>query len=322
VKHALLWAVVALPLAAQPKLLTNARVDTRSAAAGLEQQFRPLVAAQPQPAWIAYSVPAVPTDSLGCAFVSHDGWSAPGVVHLEPPDRAIILFRVEANAVERIRALSPDCEIDAGGVPVHWLENVNPAQSVALLSSFDTGGAVSAIAVHADPSADAALDRFAAADRPQSLRIRAINWLGAARGRHGFEALKNLIASDPDERVRERAVNALAYSKEPEAVQLLIATARTDGNPRLRAQAASTLGRKPAAQVLDTLTAIIAADPDSEVQHRAVSALRELPDGQGVPALIDLVKNSKSPDLRKRAMSALEQTRDPRALAFFEEVLR
>ena len=42
----------ALPLAAQPKLLVNAQVDTRSAAAGLEQTFRPLVTAQPQPAWI------------------------------------------------------------------------------------------------------------------------------------------------------------------------------------------------------------------------------------------------------------------------------
>ena len=54
-KRALLSLAIALPLAAQPKLLVNAQVDTRSAAAGLEQQFRPLVTAQPQPAWIAYS---------------------------------------------------------------------------------------------------------------------------------------------------------------------------------------------------------------------------------------------------------------------------
>jgi hypothetical protein len=34
----------ALPLAAQPKLLINAKVDTRSAAAGLEREFRALLA--------------------------------------------------------------------------------------------------------------------------------------------------------------------------------------------------------------------------------------------------------------------------------------
>ena len=44
------WLMAAaLPLAAQPKLLIDAQVDTHSAAAGLEREFRPLLAAQPQP---------------------------------------------------------------------------------------------------------------------------------------------------------------------------------------------------------------------------------------------------------------------------------
>ena len=42
----------AISLAAQPKLLVNAQVDTRSAAAGLESQFKSLLSAQPQPSWI------------------------------------------------------------------------------------------------------------------------------------------------------------------------------------------------------------------------------------------------------------------------------
>ena len=54
-----LWLMAAaLPLAAQPKLLINAKVDTRSAAAGLEREFRTLLTAEPQPAWIGYTVPA------------------------------------------------------------------------------------------------------------------------------------------------------------------------------------------------------------------------------------------------------------------------
>jgi hypothetical protein len=53
-----LWlAAAALPLAAQPKLLVNAQVDTRSAAAGLEREFKALVSAQPQPAWIGFAAP-------------------------------------------------------------------------------------------------------------------------------------------------------------------------------------------------------------------------------------------------------------------------
>ena len=111
-----LWLMAAtLPLVAQPKLLVNAKVDTHSAAAGLEQAFRPLVTALPQPAWIGYSVPSTRVN-LGCDYV-RDGWSQPGVIHLEPPDHAVILFRVDGGAVERIRTLSPDCEIDAGDLP-------------------------------------------------------------------------------------------------------------------------------------------------------------------------------------------------------------
>jgi len=111
---------------AQP---VQTEVDTRSAAAGLDAEFRRLLTTQPQPAWIAYRVPAARNANLGCEF-SH------GVVHLEPAKEVVILFRVESNQVGRIRALSGDCEIDAGGLPVHWLTKVQPAQGAELLIGF------------------------------------------------------------------------------------------------------------------------------------------------------------------------------------------
>lgn len=328
-----LWLVtLALPLAAQPKLLINAKLDTRSAASGLEPAFHALLAAEPQPAWIGYTVPAVRTYGLGCEFVSRDDGtpSGPGagIVHLEPPDHAVILFRVVGHAVERIRALSPDCEIDAGDVPVHWLADVRPAQSVALLAglagqeSSPSGGALRALAMHADPAADQALDRFLAATEPATIRLRTVGLLGSTRGRQGFEMLKKLIANDPDEQVRERAVRALGSSKEPEALDLLLATARSGRDPRLRAQAVGELGRKSGANVVSAITGAIENDPDLQVKRRAVSALQSLPDGQGIPLLIELVKTTRSPEIRKQAMSTLEHTHDPRALAFFEQVLK
>jgi hypothetical protein len=263
VKPALWFVALALPLAGQPKLLINAKPDIQSAASGLEAAFRALLPAQPQPAWIGSSVPAVRTYGLGCEYVSRDSGPGAGVMHLEPPDHAIVLFRVVGNSIDRIRALSPDCEIDAGNVPFHWLNDVQPAQSVALLATFAdptsrfSGSALNAIAMHADASADAALDRFLAPTQPRDLRLRAVSAMHT-RGPHGIEILKNLIANDPDQRIRERAV----------------------------------------------------------------STLSSLPDGQGVPLLIDLVKTAPTPNLRKQAMRSLENTRDPRALAFFEQVLK
>jgi hypothetical protein len=326
-KRALWLMVAALPLCAQPKLLTNAKVDTRSASAGLEAAFRAALSAQPQPAWIGWAVPSTRTYNMGCDYVNRSDFNQAGVVHLEPPDQAVILFRVEANNVDRIRTLSPDCEIDAGGVPMHWLSDVQPAQSVALLATFveqhmnNYNSAMSAIAMHADPSADRMLDHYIAADQLQSLRLRAVSALSSYRGRHGFDTMKNLIANDKDEKVRERAVSSLANSKEPDAIDLLISIARTDKDVRMRAQAVGELARKPGPKILNTLTGAL-ADPDEQVQRRAVSALQQLPDGQGIPLLIQVVKTTKNESLRKQAMNSLRNSQDPRALTFFEDVLK
>jgi len=53
-----------------------------------------------------------------------------------------------------------------------------------------------------------------------------------------------------------------------------------------------------------------------------VLALSQLPKDEGIPMLITLVRSSRDPAVRKQAMSALGQSKDPRALSFFEEILR
>ena len=242
-RSALILLAAALPAIAQPKLLVNGQVDTRAAAAGLEREFQSLLSVEPQPAWIGYAVPSVRGYNLGCDYVSPDGRSAPGVVHLEPPDQAVMLFRIVGGAVDRMRVLSPDCEIDAGGVPVHWLTGVRPAESVALLSTIDRNQAVMAIAMHADAAADAALEKLVAGTEPEAVRRRAAFWIGAARGRHGLDVVKQLLATDPSPAVRERAILGVSGSREPEAVDLLISTARQDREPRVRRQAMNAIGR-------------------------------------------------------------------------------
>ena len=320
-RTALLLLAAALPAAAQPRKLVNAQVDTRSAASGLESVFRPLVTAQPQPAWIAYTVPAARGRQFGCDSYWRDGefTVAGGTVHLEPPSEALVLFRVDANQVGKIRTLAPDCDIDAGGVPVHWLTDVRPSDSVALLVSFVTGrerSAMSAIGLHADPSAEAAIEKFVAPDQPESIRQRAVFWL------RSFDALKRIMAADPSDRVRDRALQTLSMRKEPEAIDLVIATARNDRSPRVRGQALFALARQAGMQAVGPIQQAIENDPEREVKRRAVSALQHLPNGEGIPLLIQLAKTSHNAEVRKQAMSSLAQSRDQRAVAFFEEVLK
>jgi hypothetical protein len=316
------------PLAAQPKNVVNAKVDTRSASGGVDRIVHELISAQPQPAWIGYEVPSVRSWSLGCEYVYNDGNTQRGVVHLEPPDHALILIRVDENAVSRIRYVSPDCEIDGGAAPLHWLTDVQPEQSVAMLAGLaaghdpGSGNAVGAIAMHATPAADSALEKFLGTDQPESSRLRVVTWLGSDRGPHGFDVLRGLIEKDPDERVRERAVSTLASSRDPRALPLLIETARNSPNPKVRSQAIGDLGRKPAASVLPVLKDAIDKDSDPQVQRRAISTLQSMPDGAGIPLLIQLATAEKDMQLRKQAMNSLQSSRDPRALEFFEKVLK
>jgi hypothetical protein len=71
---------------------------------------------------------------------------------------------------------------------------------------------------------------------------------------------------------------------------------------------------------MSAITDAVDRDPDTEVKKKAVFALQQLPDGQGVP--IQVARTNKNPAVRKQAMFWLGQSNDPRALAFFEEVLR
>ncbi len=329
-KPALLLLAAVLPLAAQPKKLVNAQVDSRSASAGLESAFRPLLSVQPQPAWIGYTVPAARGRNFGCDSYWRDGefTVAGGTVHLEPPSEVLVLYRVDAGQVGKIRTLAPDCDIDAGGAPVHWMTDVRPAESVAMLVTFVTGhehsvdSAMNAIGMHADAAADAALERFAEPGQPEAMRQKAATWLGVTRGRRGFEALKKIVANDPSDRVRSRAVQALAGSKEPEAIDLVIAAARNDRSPKVRGQALMALSRQAGMKAVGPIQQAIENDPEREVKRSAVSALQHLPNGEGIPLLIELAKTSRNAEVRKQAMSSLAQSRDQRAVVFFEDVLK
>ena len=204
---AAVWLLAAgLAWAAPPKLLVNAQLDTVSGGGGLERAFRPLVTAQPQPAWIGYTVPLVRGYNLGCEYVSPGGSTAPGVVHLEPPDHAVILFHADMGAITRIRVVSPDCEIDAGGVPVHWIDDVRPEESTALLKTF---------------AAAPGQRQTQTNDRREPLRENAVHALSVSADPGALDLLIAMARMDENSRIRRLCVTALARSKDPRATAFL-----------------------------------------------------------------------------------------------------
>ncbi len=349
VSKALWWILlVSLPAAAQQPRIVNAKIESRSAAAGLDGVFRGLLSGQTGPAWIGYAAPMIAGDRNMCCWNNNacvgcglEGpktaapSSAPtGPVRLEGPGSFVVLYRVEQRNVGKIRSFSADCELDAGGLTVYWLTGVRPAQSIALLSSFatlpDSGvkerdkmrePAVSTIALHAGPEADQALEQFVAPNQPESLRQRSAFWLGSARGRRGYEVLRRLVRDDPSDRVRDKALFALSVSPEPGALDAMIETAKGDKSTHVRGQALFWLAQRAGTKAAGAITDAIANDPETEVKKRAVFALSQLPKDDGVRLLIEVARTNRNPVVRKQAIFWLGQSRDPRALDYIEQIL-
>jgi hypothetical protein len=289
--------------------------------------------AQPQPAWVGYIMPVVPDHAHNCDYWQGGEGSTrpaapPGPVHLEPPDQLQALFRIDQSRVSKIRVIAGDCTLDSGGLPLRWLRDVRPDESIAFLSALARqadrlgGEAITAIALHADDAADTALEQFASASQPESLREKAVFWLGAARGRRGYELLRRIVTQDASDHIRDKAVFALSISKEPQAVETMIRVAHYDASAHVRGQALFWLAQKAGRQATSAIADAIEQDPDTEVKKKAVFALQQLPGGEGVPLLIQVARTNKNPAVRKQAMFWLGQSNDPRALAFFEEILK
>ena len=276
---ALSCLALAPPAAAQGPKILNGRLDSQ-AAGTLATTFQRLVAAQTEPAWVGYSVPTATGGNhqaccYGDTWINGDvvisngrlatcglepgdrtvrtaqGQPLPnqGPIHLEGPDSMVVLYRVENKAVERVRIFSPDCELDAGGRAVHWLDGVTASESVKLLTSLVTGadrvrsGAMAALAMHREEVAVPALLSLAHQDPSARVRGDALFWLAQTAGRKVAGEITAAIENDPDTDVKKRAVFALSQLPRDEGVPLLINVAKTNQNPAVRKQAMFWLGQ-------------------------------------------------------------------------------
>jgi len=331
----------------------NAKVESQSLAGALSEAISKWASSVSEAQWLGYSVPAVygerticcggnDWNSSNCATcrleerrggtnVTH---TSPGKVELEGPGKLVVLFRAEQGKLGKIRVASENCVLDAGGLHVNWLTEVNPAQSVEYLSSFVRGkfvedhfpeglahGALTAIAMHGDASADKSLNSFVDSSQPESLRKQTVFWFGEARGASGFQTLKQLARTDKSSEVRAQITFALSISREAGAIDEMIRMAKEDESTHVRGQALFWVAQKAGQRAASTISGAIENDPDTEVKKKAVFALTQMPNNEGVPKLIQVAETNKNAEVRKQAMFWLGQSQDPRALEFFEKIL-
>lgn len=335
--------------------IENARVEKKTLAGPLATEVKSWTTKSEAPQWLGYAVPQMGREHAMCCGDYDGSWrngcghcrledrgngsnmtsrDETGTTKLEAPRSVVVLFRAENKHVTKIRVVSQECSLDAGGLSFVWLSGVKPAESVELLETFVRGtdldahdedhishGALTAIALHADPAADRALESFTRSGEPESLRKQTAFWLGAAREKAGLAALEKMAKNDPSSEVRLQVTFALSVSHEQGAVEQMIRMAHDDQSSHVREQALFWLAHKAGQKAMGAITGAIENDPDTDVKKKAVFALSQLPRDEGVPKLIEVAQTNRNREVRKQAMFWLGQSHDPRALAFFEKIL-
>ncbi len=345
------------PIATGTMPIENGKLELRNSSGPLSDTINHWAATTTKAEWLGYSVAEIKGDrSVCCGSGSKDHWSNCGPcrleghnysesisshdadhntkINLEGPRELAVLYRAEAGKLTKVRLFSIECKVDAGGLNVVWLQGVKSPESISLLETFVRGtdmesakgetlgqSALTAIALHADPSADRALQSFVAPTEPASLRRESAFWLGEARGAEGFRTLQKMAQNDPSPEVRDQVTFALSVSKEPGALPEMIRMAHDDQSSQVRGQALFWLGQKAGEKAAKAITGSIDNDPDTDVKKKAVFALSQMPPEEGVPKLIQVAQTNHNPQIRKEAMFWLGQSEDPQALAFFEKVL-
>ena len=337
--------------------IQNGKVERRQAAS-IERELAAVSGAEP--VWMAWRVPMTEGRRDLCSWYSDD-WSsvrgflaehdqsltgrpqitAPtGPVPLEGGTGLVTLARVVEGRVERLRTLTDDCPIDAGGRAIHWLDGVTPAESLKFLDSLTrpsaaaildrvTGdarrsistSAVSAIAYHQDPAAETILIRITTGDPEIALRRHAGTRL-ASRSVRGFDEVRKLVASEQNESLRRAFVTALGQTRFPATADTLLALARSDRDSTVRGDAIYYYASAAGTAGIQNVLSIAQNDVDDRVKTRAVQGLATLPDAERIEPLINLARSSTNASVRKQAVTSLSASKDPRAFAYIEGLLK
>jgi len=240
--------LLAAALAIGQGRITNGQLETKAATQPLEREIA-AAAARGGARWIGYRI------HIASGRRSMDCFDR-GRVALESATDVSLLARFEGTTLVRLRTATPDCEIDAGGLPVTWLDNVKADESASWLNSLVTSTpstgerydriaktALVALGMHDGAVASRSLIGVAKDHPASKIRSDALFWLAQRAGNQAASAIAEAVDRDPDTEVKKRAVFALSQLPKDEGVPKLIDVARTNKNAVVRQQAMFWLGQ-------------------------------------------------------------------------------
>jgi hypothetical protein len=290
--------------------------------------------------WTAYTVEQV-EGSSPCCYSSIGNTFSKGQCDLDSRNGTVITdakatgagaalaiyWHVDKGRIDRIRAFGSDCPVTSER-PVRWIEQVDPAESVATVASWvekrsgrKGSSDLAALALQADASATRALARMSTKDHPTDLREDALFWLGQSRGVDGADLVEKTAVDDPDPDIREKAVFALSQSSVANAYERVRERSKRDRDGSVRGQALFWMAQMDDPRAAADIESALRSDSDEETREQAVFALSELEDESGTQRLIAIVRGDYPRPIKEKALFWLGQSESDAAIEFLDELL-
>ena len=160
-------------------------------------------------------------------------------------------------------------------------------------------------------------------DLSQNFRVhdRKVYWLGEPNAEESLTLLDKLITDSP-QKLSSSFTHYMSLHDSPRVADHLLQLAKSSTtSTEVRRSAITYLGREISRQAGDELNKLT-MDSNTDIQRQAVGAISRRPDDDSIPALIKIAREHPNAAVRTYAIQLLGQKRDPRVIAFFEQMLK
>jgi HEAT repeat protein len=284
--------------------------------------------------WVAYQFEVRPNVAVDFEIVSdngtvswsNDGWSIMNDPQYETRELGLfLLFEKTLDRFTRAEVYNLRRNHQFSSYPVYWAGKATNEESLNYLKSIIdstlpevnrlSDRAAYAIALHDDARVEGILTELIKRPAPESIRNRAIYWLGYTPESQTKNTLLAEIVRNQTEtgEARQQAMSALGMSRAAATLPLLENLYETMATNELKRRALSGIARndnRDAAatyliQVAQTGNDVVLRAGDIDLKKTAIGGLGRIPGDKSLAALTTTLDSSPQLELQKQAIIAI-----------------
>jgi len=284
--------------------------------------------------WVAYQFEVRPNVAVDFEIVSdngsvswsNDGWSIMNDPQYETRELGLfLLFEKTLDRFTRAEVYNLRRNHQFSSYPVYWAGKATNEESLNYLKSIIdstlpevnrlSDRAAYAIALHDDARVEAILTELIKRPAPESIRNRAIYWLGYTPESQTKNTLLAEIVRNQTETgdARQQAMSALGMSRAAATLPMLENLYETMATNELKRRALSGIARndnRDAAatyliQVAQTGNDVVLRSGDIELKKTAIGGLGRIPGEKSLNALTSTLDSSPQLELQKQAIISI-----------------